>query len=80
MARAMKCDRCGKFYAYYDGNIEFKNSELSNGVILINRDLDNGYWERKSYDLCIDCMRKLEKFIKNDADMVWAIQSEEVRL
>ena len=66
MARAMKCDRCGKFYAYYDGNIEFKNSELSNGVILINRDLDNRYWERKSYDLCIDCMRKLELFLKNE--------------
>ena len=66
MARAMKRDRCGKFYAYYDGNIEFKNSELSNGVILINRDLDNRYWERKSYDLCVDCMRKLEKFIKNE--------------
>ena len=66
MAKARKCDRCGKFYAYYDGNIEFKNSELSNGVILINRDLDNGYWERKSYDLCIDCMKKLEIFIKNE--------------
>lgn len=80
MARAMKCNRCGKFYACYDGNIEIKNSELSNGVILTNKDLDNGYWERKSYDLCPDCMRKLEIFIKNDADMVWAIQSEEVQL
>lgn len=66
MARAKKCDRCGKFHEHYDGVKEFKNSEKANGVILIDRDLDNKYWSRKSYDFCPDCMRKLEKFIKNE--------------
>ena len=66
MARAKKCDRCGKLHEHYDGVKEFKNSEKANGVILIDRDLDNKYWTRKSYDLCPDCMRKLETFIKNE--------------
>lgn len=52
MARAKKCDRCGKLHEHYDGNKEFKNSEKANGVILIDRDLDNKYWSRKSYDFC----------------------------
>lgn len=65
MALAKKCDRCGKFHEYYDGCKEFKNSEEANGVILIDRDLNNKYYTRKSYDLCPDCMRKLERFIKN---------------
>ena len=64
MARAKKCDRCGKLHEHYDGVREFKNSEQANGVILIDRDLDNKYWPRKSYDFCPDCMRKLEAFIK----------------
>lgn len=80
MARANKCDRCGKLYEHYDGGKIFKDSEKANGVMLIDRDLDNEYWPLNSYDLCPDCMRKLEKFIKNDADMVWAIQSEEIKL
>ena len=66
MARAKKCDRCGKLHEHYDGGREFKNSEKANGVILIDRDLDNKYWPRKSYDFCPDCMRKLETFIKNE--------------
>ena len=66
MARAKKCDRCGKLHEHYDGCKEFKNSEKANGVILIDRDLDNKYWPRKSYDFCPDCMRKLETFIKNE--------------
>lgn len=58
MARAKKCDRCGKLHEHYDGRREFKNSEQANGVILIDRDLDNKYWTRKTYDFCPDCMRK----------------------
>lgn len=68
MAMAKKCDRCGKLHEYYSGNTEFKNSERANGVLLIDRDLDNTYWSRRSYDLCINCMRKLELFLKNEGD------------
>lgn len=61
--RAKKCDRCGKLYEHYDGSKEFKNTEKANGVYLIDRDLDNEYWSRKSYDFCPDCMRKFEEFL-----------------
>lgn len=64
--RAKKCDRCDKLYEHYDGSKEFKNTERANAVFLIDRDLDNKYWYRKSFDLCPNCMRKLEVFIKNE--------------
>ena len=63
--RAKKCDRCDKLYEHYDGSKEFKNTERANAVLLIDRDLDNEYWTRKSVDLCPNCMKKLEAFIKN---------------
>lgn len=62
--RAKKCDRCGKLYEHYDGSKEFKNTEKANGVFLIDRDLDNKHWSRKSYDFCPDCMRKFEEFLR----------------
>lgn len=66
--RAKKCDRCDKLYEHYDGSKEFKNTERANAVFLIDRDLDNKYWSRKSFDLCPNCMRKLEVFIKNEEE------------
>lgn len=63
MARAKKCDKCGKLYEHYDGNKEFKHTEKANALFLIDRDLDNKYWSRKSFDLCPDCMKKLEEFL-----------------
>ncbi len=63
--RAKKCDRCGKFYDFYAGSREFKNTERANAMILIDRDLEDKYWSRKSLDLCQNCMGKLEVFIKN---------------
>ena len=62
--RAMKCDRCGKLYEHYKGQTVFKETEQSNGIILIDSDLDKKYWSRTSYDLCPDCMRKLNDFLK----------------
>ena len=31
MARAMKCDRCGKLHEHYDGSKQFKDTERANG-------------------------------------------------
>lgn len=61
--RAKKCDRCGKFYDHYNGSQQFKNGERANALILIDRDLDEKYWSREAYDLCIECMQELEGFI-----------------
>ena len=65
MARAKKCDKCGKLYEHYDGSKQFKEGERANGLFLIDRDLDNKYWSRRSFDFCSDCMSKLEAFLQN---------------
>ena len=62
--RAMKCDRCGKFYNYYEGGKTFKDTEKANAVVLIDRDSERDYSSRKIYDLCPDCMKELEDFLK----------------
>ena len=62
--RAKNCDRCGKLFEHYDGFKEFKKTEKANALFLIDRDLNNNYWKRKDYDLCPECMAKLEQFLK----------------
>ena len=59
--RAKKCDRCGKLFEHYDGDKEFKHTERANAILLIDRDLDNKYWSRKSYDVCPDCIKMIEE-------------------
>ena len=61
--RAKKCDRCGKLFEHYDGAKEFIHTERANAILLIDRDLDNKYWSRKSYDLCPDCMKMIEELL-----------------
>lgn len=61
--RAMKCDRCGKLY----GCKTFKNTENANAIKLIDKNLDKEYWSRKTYDLCPDCMREFEDFLKGES-------------
>lgn len=60
--RAKKCDKCGKLFEHYDGAKKFKDTERANAVILIDRDLDEKYWRRKTYDLCPECMGEIEGF------------------
>ncbi len=62
MAKARKCDRCGIFYEQYKGDKASKN-EKANGLFLIDKDWSEEYYRRKAYDLCPDCMRKLESFL-----------------
>lgn len=64
--QAMKCDRCGKFYDYYAGSKTLMNTEKTNGIMLIDRDLEWKYYNRRSYDLCLECMKELEDFLNNN--------------
>ena len=61
------CDRCGMFYNYYEGGKTFKDTEKANAVtltdIFIDMDLERDYSYRQIYDLCPECMKKLEKFL-----------------
>jgi hypothetical protein len=62
--KARKCDRCGKFYEHYDGAKTFGKSEKANAAYLIDKDLNEKYWGHKIYDLCPDCMKELEAFLR----------------
>lgn len=74
--RAKKCDRCGKYYEHYEGITQFRASEKANALLLIDRDLDEKYWERKTCDLCPECMKMLERFVRGGA--VSAAKKEDV--
>ena len=74
--RANKCDRCGKLYDHYCGRSRFNGGCKANALILIDRDLDEEYWSRKTYDLCPACMGELETFIRGCA--VSVAKKEEV--
>lgn len=56
---AKKCDRCGKFYDYYNGN---KNKESANAIKFVENARD-GVYGCSLYDLCPECMSKLQEWL-----------------
>lgn len=60
MSIAKKCDRCNKFYEEQNYKKDFTKYQ---GIILINTDFNNLYFNDKKMDLCPDCMEKLEEFL-----------------
>lgn len=65
--KAKKCDRCGRLYEHYDGIKAFPNLR-SNSIELRDTDIEEKYWQRARFDLCKDCMAKLESFLYGGAD------------
>lgn len=65
--RAMKCDRCGKFYEYCERDKIIFNDAGGrvNGIMLIDMDLERKHQNRKIYDLCPECMIDFKKFLEN---------------
>lgn len=61
MAKALKCDRCGKLYEHYEG-IRVQDKGVHYVSLTLNSD---GCWGRK-FDLCPECMTKLVEFMKNE--------------
>lgn len=59
---ARKCDRCGRLYEPYDGRKVFPKSE-ANSLALKDTDCKGNSWRRGFFDLCEDCMAKLETFL-----------------
>jgi len=67
MAKAVKCDRCGRLFEYYD--VKAWNSELTNvlgfhTVVQGSYNSKDGYYYKKTYDLCIDCCREFNKWLE----------------
>ena len=59
MAKALKCDRCGKLYETYNGirYQEGENPYFRAGIY--------GTWCGRDFDLCPDCMTELINFFKD---------------
>lgn len=56
MSLAMKCDRCGKLYEFYD-NGDF------NGVSAIKKLKNQNYLDRGTFDLCPECRASFDKWL-----------------
>ena len=68
MMRAEKCDRCGKFYEYYARKSRFGGGcKVSGVLLLIDRNQNETYFPRESYDLCPACTREFDTFIHGGA-------------
>lgn len=64
MANAKKCDRCGRFYDFYEG-IEFTaGANRYTYVVLASGESVN---ERR-FDMCPDCMRQVIRFLHNESN------------
>lgn len=65
MAKAKKCDRCGK---YYDKNIKHRKTCNGNTYIDgIKFTLSNGYAIDK-IDLCDECINKLKELLEGETE------------
>ena len=62
MSDAKQCDRCGKLYVRYSGLQFTETGSRYNNITLY------GTGFSKDYDLCIDCMRQLIRWLKNESD------------
>lgn len=65
---AKKCDRCGRLYEHYDGQKVFPKS-LSNSLELRDTDCRGSIWPQDRFDLCKDCMTKLESFFCTEVEI-----------
>lgn len=61
MAKACRCDRCGKFFMSEDFRKHFENDETA--YYLIKSIF--GPSESNLYDLCIDCYSELKNWMDN---------------
>ena len=56
MSLAMKCDRCGKLYEFYD-NGDF------NGITTIKKFKNQNYIDGNTFDLCPECRASFDKWL-----------------
>lgn len=70
MTKALKCDRCGRFYEIYDGIPLNEGEGKYNGMSLLKWDTSYSALNQ-DYDLCPECMKSLFEWLKEaDNDKV----------
>lgn len=60
MARALKCDRCGKFFMRED--LESRYGDDQNVYYLVNSLFSPA--QNNIYDLCVDCYKELKDWME----------------
>ena len=65
MAKAFKCDRCGRFEEYKKGVKNFieKQYRISYPFYIINNFLG---WKIRGVDVCKDCFKSFEKWMEGE--------------
>ena len=68
MADALKCDRCGCFYAFDDKSLRPSANKRYKvgGICFMSTEGDY----LPSMDLCLACTLKLVRFLKNEVDIL----------
>lgn len=63
MARAVKCDICGKYYDHYGQKVGDKN-----GITFVRTELNYNVYDIEKLDCCKECLNAIEELIKNRKD------------
>lgn len=66
MAKAAKCDRCGQFFDLYEVNREdsITKAEGFNTLTQGSWNPYDGYFGKKTYELCSDCCREFNEWLE----------------
>ena len=67
MAKARKCDRCGKLYEPKSVTIKGISGKV-NSIGLTDKDFNEAYWTRDCLDLCPKCLEELSKWLTMKQD------------
>lgn len=59
--RAIRCDRCEKYYDPYEPKGDTYGSNM---LIFAEDDLTASYYEKRQFELCPECMREAVKFMQ----------------
>lgn len=65
MVKAVKCGRCGRFFEYYAvKDYTGDAAEGFNTVVQGSYTDHDGYYHKKTYELCTDCCREFNEWLK----------------
>lgn len=66
MAQAVKCDRCGRFFEPYEVNRQRSTIVVKgfNTVIQGSWNGTDGYFAKKTYELCPDCCKEFNEWLE----------------
>jgi len=61
---AKKCDRCERFYEPYQPDAALKQSNMLIFAEYYENEYGPGYYERRQFELCPDCMTDAVRFMQ----------------